>query len=210
PPDRFDGNPTKCRGFLAQCAQVFRLHPVAFFSPQDRGAPEVQDYDLFLEKFKGFFCHFAAGQDSAYRLSSIRQGCRSAQDYAIDFQVAAAETPWDNEVLIFFFLQGLCEEIKDHLVTMPQSGRTLEEVISQVLELEFRFLQRNRERSQTQIQEVPRPPPTNTLDSEQPMEIAHARLTLEERERRRREGCCMYCGKLGHFKADCPALCSSL
>uniref|UniRef100_W5NNH0 CCHC-type domain-containing protein n=1 Tax=Lepisosteus oculatus TaxID=7918 RepID=W5NNH0_LEPOC len=232
PPDRFDGNPTKCRGFLAQCALVFRLHPETFFCPQDKiafivswltgralewatalldcGAPEVQDYDLFLGKFKGVFCRPVVGQDSAFRLSSIHQGRRSVQDYAIDFQVTAAETHWNDEVLIFLFRQGLSEEIKDRLVNMPQLGSTLEEVISQVLELDIRICQRSAERSRTPILKAPRLSPIRSFDSDQPMEVARTQLTPEERERRQREGRCMYCGRLGHFKAACPASYSSL
>uniref|UniRef100_W5MQ31 Retrotransposon gag domain-containing protein n=1 Tax=Lepisosteus oculatus TaxID=7918 RepID=W5MQ31_LEPOC len=211
PPDRFDRNSTKCRGFLAQCALVFRLHPETFFfSSLDRGAPEIQDYDLFLGKFKGVFCRPVVGQDSAFRLSSIHQSRRSVHDYAIDFRVAAAETHWDDEVLIFLFRQGLSEEIKDHLVNMPQLGNTLEEVISQVLQLELRIRHRSAERSRPPVLEAPRLSPFRYVDSEQPMEIARTRLTPEERERRQQEGRFMYCGKFGHFKAASPASYSSL
>jgi len=41
-------------------------------------------------------------------------------------------------------------------------------------------------------------------DTPEPMQIAYARISIEERERRRREGLCYYCGGKDHQNSACP------
>ena len=49
----------------------------------------------------------------------------------------------------------------------------------------------------------PVPPP---LGNPEPMQIGRTHITAAEQKRRRREKCCIYCGKPGHFRATCPEL----
>lgn len=53
--------------------------------------------------------HSNAGREAARQLLELRQGPRSAHDYAIEVRTLAAAFQWDTQALYDTFLNGLSE-----------------------------------------------------------------------------------------------------
>lgn len=76
-------------------------------------------------------------------IQSLRQQ-GSASSYARRFQELASELEWKDKALMFFFYQGLKDNVKDILVFRNQPD-TLEEYINMAVELDDRLFQRHLE-----------------------------------------------------------------
>lgn len=231
-PQRFDGDPDACRGFLTQCALAFQLHPSSFPTEESKvayittllsgkalvWATAVWEKDFnvchdasdFMAQVQAVFGHPTSRRESAKRLLQLKQGKRSAAEYAIEFRTLATEAGWEGECLMTTFYHGLQDHLKDALVNR-EWGRTLEELITLTSELDLRSRERRRERMASSqffvsLPKAPgtsRPPPR---EAEEPMQLGRSRISQEEKERRRRENCCFYCGKAGHFHDKCAEL----
>ncbi len=86
-PERFDGSPTKCKGFLLQCSMFVKQQPmlyptdesrITFVSSLDR--PTFPSFRAFLQRFKEVFELPAGGKEAGEQLLSLRQGRGSAAD----------------------------------------------------------------------------------------------------------------------------------
>lgn len=53
--------------------------------------------------------------EASQKLLSLKQGSRSVTDYAIDFQIAAADSSWTELTLCDAFYHGLSEQLKEEL-----------------------------------------------------------------------------------------------
>lgn len=229
-PQRYNGNPGGCRGFLTQCQLMFELQRATY--PSDRSkiaciitlltdkalawataiwqrqGPECSDVKLFTDNMLKVFDQTAVGQEAAKRLLRLEQGNSSVSDYAITFRTLAAESGWNQTALISVFLNGLSDSLKDCLATR-EVPEDLESLITQSIRLDNRLRERRREHTNlySRVQPFPSMLDSSPLpDEPEPMQIGRTRLTQAERERRRRERCCIYCGKPGHFRLACPEL----
>lgn len=121
-PDKYDGNPETCKGFLMQCSMYLTRHQDKFPADIDRihfvlslltgrvlewaTALWHQNNDVlkneaqFHALFKEVFDHPAAGRDVGNRLCEIEQGKRSAADYALEFRTLAAGSGWNDAALL--------------------------------------------------------------------------------------------------------------
>lgn len=119
-PQRYDGSPGECCGFITRCQLTSELQPTTF--PSDRSkiayiitlsvdkaqawataiwqrqGPECSNYKRFTEDMLRFFDWSAPDPDAAKTLTSIRHGRSSVADYTITFRTLAAESGW-NEML---------------------------------------------------------------------------------------------------------------
>ena len=106
-PQRYNGNPGACRGFLTQCQLTFELQPTSFPTARSRIAyiitsltdkalawataiwqlqgPECSDITLFTNEMLRIFDQSASGQEAAKKLLLLRQGRDRVSDYAISF-----------------------------------------------------------------------------------------------------------------------------
>lgn len=230
-PQRYDGKQGECRGFLTQCELTFELQ--ASYFPTDRSkiayvitlltekarawatsiwqrqGPECSDFKLFTEDMLRVFDQSVAGKDAAKRLMSIQQGKGSVADYAISFRTLAAVSGWNEPALVSAFHHGLSDPVKDGLASVG-CPEELELLISHAIRLDNRI--RERRRDQPSSLRSPDAPgltwntPSFSSDATEPMQIGRTHLSAAERERRRRERCCIYCGKPGHFRDSCPEL----
>ena len=118
-------------GVLSQCSLIFELQPSSF--PLDRSK---MAYIIKLMSGRVFSCATGVGEQQSvicrhleYFMAEVRKvldssvsgreaagkHSRSMADYAVDFQVFAAENAWNPGSLFGTFLHGLTDEIKDEL-----------------------------------------------------------------------------------------------
>lgn len=232
-PERFDGSPEKCRGFVTQCTLVFQLQPGSFPTESskvayiitlltgkaldwasalwDQQAPLTANSGSFIAEMKRVFHHPASTGDVDYRLLRLSQGTRSVAEFAIEFRTLASESGWDQRALRATFHQALSPELKDELAFRDPSP-DLESLIEVAIRIDHRLRERQHERrretSVYRSQEFSKTvePLGKPSDLEEPMQLGRTRLTQTERDRRMRERRCLYCGKPGHFRSNCPEL----
>lgn len=229
-PDKYDGAQGVCRSFLTQCSLVFQNQPVAYATDHARIAyivsllrgpalewasavwaqqtPACACADLFIREFQLVFDHPVRGQDAAHRLLQIRQGARSVAEYAVEFRSLAVESGWNKEALVPAFHRGLHEGIQDELAAREDIV-DLEPLISLAIRIDSRLRERRRRKPggpglDAERQRGATWSATATVPYEEPMEVGLTALSVEEREKRRREHRCLYCGRPGHGRRDCP------
>lgn len=238
-PERYDGNPGGCRGFLIQVDLGFKLQPLAFPTDEAKIAYLItlltqralawatavweeqtracQHYTWFVAELRRVFDHPVGGREAAGRLLRLKQGARSAAEYAVEFRTLAPESRWDEEALLATFYYGLSEVLKDDLASREPT-KDLESLIDAAIRADNRHRERQRDRrsapysapearTRLSLGEIPRTHPVaSSVGRDEPMQLGSTQITPEERERRIRERCCLYCGVAGHFRTTCPEL----
>ncbi len=155
-PDKYDGSPERCKGFLMQCYLYIHQQPLTF--PTDASqvsficslltgraldwATAIWEgnrlsfptYDTFIRQFREVFEHSASGKEVGEELIALRQGNSTAADYTLTFRTLAAQTGWEDEPLRLLYRKGLNEELQSELACRDE-GRTLE----QFMELTIRI-----------------------------------------------------------------------
>ncbi len=130
-PERFDGTPAKCKGFLLQCSlflnQQQSLYPtdisqVSFIcsllsgralewatAMWEGGSLSFPPLNEFLRQFREVFEHSVSGEDAGEQLLALRQDKDTAADYSLTFRTLAAQTGWGNGpyYLVHFKLSSL-------------------------------------------------------------------------------------------------------
>ena len=166
-PRVFEGDLTRCCGFVTQCELVFRHNLSRFYTDDSKiafivslmsgraldwavasfnnDARFASDYDFFISEFRLVFDHPPDGLDSATRLHSLSQGTRSVAEFAVEFRILAARSRWGDEALRSAFRRGLNESIKD-LILRDQPA-TLSELIALALKVDDRLRERRLEKS---------------------------------------------------------------
>lgn len=79
------------------------------------------------------------------KIFSIRQGTRSASDYAHEFKQVARILNWNDAALMSFFHWGLNLDVKELLLYFPKPC-TLDEAIDQALKCDHRIFEREQDR----------------------------------------------------------------
>ncbi|XP_073693906.1 protein LDOC1-like [Garra rufa] len=112
-PERYDGNPERCRGFITQCTLAFQLQPNSFPTESskvaymttllvgkaldwatalwDRQSPLTTSSKHFIAEMKKVFHHPVSGAEVDNRLLQLTQGTRSVAEFAIEFRTLATE-----------------------------------------------------------------------------------------------------------------------
>ncbi|KAI4901477.1 hypothetical protein NFI96_000625 [Prochilodus magdalenae] len=152
-PDKYDGSPELCRGFLLQCSIYFSSSPpssekarMSFVISCLTGKaldwatavwPSVEHgtYDQFLNEFKAAFDHPLDGRSQGELLLKLRQGARSVADYALEFRILAAGSGWNEPPLIVVFRNGLRPEIQIELACRDDK-LSLDDLISLAIRLD--------------------------------------------------------------------------
>lgn len=170
PPERYAGEPGRCKSFLIQCSLIFELQPSSFPTPRSQvayaitllsgkprewatrewasGAPCCFAFNLFSQELLKIFDYELSGREVAKDLLGLRQEGRCVADYAVDFRTLAAESKWNSFSLIDAFYHGLSDSIKDELATC-EPVNDLESLISLSTRIDNRLRARQRERGTT-------------------------------------------------------------
>ncbi|KAL0159656.1 hypothetical protein M9458_043381, partial [Cirrhinus mrigala] len=152
----------------------------------------------FLKHFREVFEHSAHGGEVGEQLLTLRQGHKTAADYALTFRTLAAQTGWTEDPLKLLYRKGLTTELQSELACCDED-KTLDEFI----DLSIRIDNLVRSRRPPRQSPMSGQSATAVPDSE-PMQIGFTHLTMEERERRIQQHLCLYCGQPGHLRVSCP------
>ncbi|KAI4895362.1 hypothetical protein NFI96_000963 [Prochilodus magdalenae] len=231
-PEKFDGAPNLCSGFLLQCSIYFANSPpcsdksriafvvslligkaldwaTAVWPSYERGT-----YEDFIKDFKAVFDHPNEGKTAGDLLFQLHQGSRSVAQYALEFRTVAAGTGWNEPALLTAFRHGLHMDIRKELA-YRHDGLTLEELISLAIRLDQLKNGANPAPRKSPVYRAPQLPLTPSplpplasrstpeLSAEEPMQVDTSRLSPSERQRRMRRGLCLYCGNPGHILRNC-------
>lgn len=178
-PDPFDGDLSKCRGFVLQYRLVFvqraRLFPsdtakinyivgllrgraLAWAQASAGSQLDSLPLDEFLSRFERVFDRPNPAGCAGDRLFTLRQGRRSVANYAVEFGTLAAESGWNEPALLCAFRQGLNDSVSDALVTGARP-KDLAEMIDRAIELDNYQRERQRERVFRPLPQQHRPSP---------------------------------------------------
>ncbi|KAL0186198.1 hypothetical protein M9458_017868, partial [Cirrhinus mrigala] len=133
-PEKFDGSPERYKRFLMQCSLFVSQQPLLYPMDESRisfvcslltgraldwattvwegkqmSFPSFAD---FLKCFREVFEHSAYGGEVGEQLLALRQGRRTAADYALTFRMLAAQTGWREEPLKLLYRKGLSMELQ--------------------------------------------------------------------------------------------------
>ena len=135
----FNGEPSTCRAFLAQCALIFELQPSSF--PLDRSKiaylimlmsgraltwattiwvqqPAIcASLEGLVGEVRKVFDGQFSGREAARKLIQLWQDASNMADHAVDFRMLAEEIVWTQEALFYMFLHGISEEDKEELAS---------------------------------------------------------------------------------------------
>ncbi len=218
-PEKFDGEPARCKGFLLQCSLFTNQQPSLYPTDSSRIAfvcslltgkalewvtavwrmdgSSFPTFNIFLQHFREVFEHPAEGRSAGDQLLTLSQGRKLAAEYALSFRTLAAQTTWVEDTLKLLFQRGLNLELQSELACRDE-GKSLSEVIDLAIQID------NLIRSRRSTRATPRYMPETTTVAE-PMQLGFTHLTPEERERRMQNQLCLYCGQAGHMRVSCPA-----
>jgi hypothetical protein len=76
-----------------------------------REGPTLNDYEDFSRRFRAVFDHPPEWRAAGERLFYLRQGMRSAQEFALDFRTLAAGAGWKERNLIDHYRCSLREDV---------------------------------------------------------------------------------------------------
>lgn len=154
-------------------------------------------FDYFSKQVREVFEYPAGGRDVSLQL---RQGNRSAADYAVEFRTLAAQSGWNEVALKPVFKQGLSHTLQAELAC-KDVGSDLSQLISMAIKVDN--LQRNNPPGSLATSNAI--PAINIQEPAEPMQIGFTKVSMEERERRRVNRLCFYCGQPGHQCRSCPS-----
>jgi hypothetical protein len=228
-PEKFDGNPSRCKGFILQCSLFIAQQPTLYTTEAGKIAfvcslltgraldwitavwrsdgSAFLTFEIFLQRFREVFEHSREGKSAGDRLLELSQGKLTAAEYALNFRTLAAQTTWVNDTLKAIFRRGLTHELQSELACRDE-GRDLDEFINLAIQIDN--LVRSRRASHRSVsapRHIPSPRASETLpvDATEPMQVNAYHLSEEERERRITHHLCMYCGEAGHLRLTCPS-----
>uniref|UniRef100_A0A8C1MA50 Gypsy retrotransposon integrase-like protein 1 n=2 Tax=Cyprinus carpio TaxID=7962 RepID=A0A8C1MA50_CYPCA len=225
-PEKFDGDPNKCKGFLLQCSLFVEQQPMLYSTDNGKIAfvcslltgraldwitavwrtdgSSFSSFNDFLTRFREVFDHPKEGKSAGERLLELSQGKSSAAEYAMNFRTLAAQTTWVSDTLKVLFRKGLSHELQTELACRDE-GKSLNDFIELTIAIDN--LQRSRKprsRVSTAIKAV------QSVEDPEPMQVNSYHLSSEERNRRLANRLCLYCGSPGHQRASCPSRPSSV
>ncbi|MGL5901107.1 MAG: DUF4939 domain-containing protein, partial [Cetobacterium sp.] len=221
-PEKYDGSPTRCKGFLLQCSLFLSQQPTLYPNDVSRiafvcslltgralewattvwngGQSSFASFEEFLRHFREVFEHAEGGKEAGELLLGLRQGRQTAADYALTFRTLAAQTSWVGDTLKLLFRKGLNTELQSELACRDE-GRSLNSYMELAIRVDNLIRSRRPARNAV-ITSTPLPTPAAT--ETEPMQIVSTRLSSEERERRIQQRLCLYCGQPGHMRSSCP------
>uniref|UniRef100_A0A9J7ZGW9 Gypsy retrotransposon integrase-like protein 1 n=1 Tax=Cyprinus carpio carpio TaxID=630221 RepID=A0A9J7ZGW9_CYPCA len=224
-PDKFDGSPDNCIGFLRQCSIYFSNQPETYHQDHtkcsfimtlltgkalewatavwDHDTHIQQSYSYFTQLIRDVFQYPAGGMDAATQLTQLRQGNRPASDYAIQFRTLAAQSGFNDVALKHIFLSSLSAKLQAELLCKDDSLDFFQFV---TLAIKIDNLLRTQPSPKSNFAYVPTitaQTPCQSVPTEA-MQIGRTHLPPDERRRRLLNQLCFYCGESGHRCSDCP------
>uniref|UniRef100_A0A4W5NAP5 Retrotransposon gag domain-containing protein n=1 Tax=Hucho hucho TaxID=62062 RepID=A0A4W5NAP5_9TELE len=208
----YDGTAAGCQGFLLQLElYLATVHPapsgcesvsalVSCLSGKalewanavwSEGDAALDHYAEFTRRFRAVFDHPAEGRAAGERLFHLRQGTRSAQDFALDFRTLAASAGWNDRSLIDHYRCILHEDVRRELACRDTT-LTLDQLVDLSTLLDNLLATRGRPDRGLSV-------PSPSTSAPTPMELGGAELRVTGR------GAipCTICSRRGHTAGRC-------
>ncbi|KAL0157145.1 hypothetical protein M9458_048391, partial [Cirrhinus mrigala] len=213
-PEKFDGTAANCKGFLLQCTLFVNQQPNLYATDESKiafvaldwatavwnlGQSTYPSFSTFLQKFKEVFQPSPESSEAGEQIVALRQGRRTAADYALEFRTLAAQSGWNDGPLKLHYCKGLNQDLQVELACRDE-GLTLNQYIDLSIRIDNVMRSRKPNRPLTNVFQTQ----PSTPSVPEPMQLGTTKLTVEERERRIRNNLCLYCGQAGHLRATCP------
>ncbi|KAL0150989.1 hypothetical protein M9458_053716 [Cirrhinus mrigala] len=155
--------------------------------------PTFPSFQAFLQRFKEVFQPSSENGEAAEQIMALKQGRRTAADYALSFHTLAAQSGWNDGPLKLHYRKGLNADLQVELACRDE-GLPLEQYID--LSIRVDNIMRSRKPNR---QFVTLLPPMSAVDAApEPMQIGATKFSVEERERRLR-GNLAHPGHLSHL-----------
>ena len=149
------------------------------------------NYLEFTGRFRAVFDHPPEGRAAGERLFHLRQGMRSAQDFALEFRTLAAGAGWNDRALIDHYRCSLREDVRRELACRDTT-LSLDGLIDLSIRLDHLLAARGR--SERVLSVLPPDPPAPI-----PMELGGT----ASREIGGGSSSCTSCGRRGHTSGRC-------
>ncbi|MGL5565866.1 MAG: DUF4939 domain-containing protein, partial [Plesiomonas sp.] len=225
-PEKYNGSPAGCKGFLLQCSLYIAQQPVQFLNDDSRiaftcslltgkaldwattvwseGRSTFHSYREFLKRFREIFEHPEGGKEAGELLLELRQGKQTVAEYALTFCTLAAQTQWVDDTLKLLFRKGLNLELQSELACRD-AGKDLSGFIELAIQVDNLICSRRPARGSVRIPMSSHAHATRPRSPEsESMQLGYTHLSEEERSRRRHHQLCLYCGLAGHMRVSCP------
>ena len=119
---------------------------LSWFAPLfEKNAAILSNFDAFLGAISEAFGEHDKIRSATTKIRSLRQGTRSASNYASEFCQLACDINWDEPALISQFYSGLRDGVKDLLLILPDLS-TLDEAINQAVKCNNRLFERRQDK----------------------------------------------------------------
>ncbi|KAI2666735.1 Retrotransposon-derived protein PEG10 [Labeo rohita] len=157
-PEKFDGSPEKCKGFLLQCSLFISQQPHLYPSDECKIAfvcsllsgralewatavwrldrSTFPSFTTFIQRFKKVFQPSAEDGEAGEQIMALRQGRRTAADYALSFRTLVAQSGWCDGPLKLHYRKGLHPDLQVELACRDE-GLSLEEFIDLSMDKAF-------------------------------------------------------------------------
>jgi hypothetical protein len=169
-PDIYDGTITKADTFISQLSLYF--HGKRVQDPTDRivialsymkggtagpwakqkvkllesVSPGQVSWEDFLKEFKKAFGDPNPGQTARHKISQLKQGTHTADEYVASFRELKDETGYNDVALVERFKKGLDQNLVDRIYHLPEMPIDLEEWISWAVKLDRQAREREVEK----------------------------------------------------------------
>jgi len=174
----------------------------------------------------GSYGEFAVALKNAYddpnvrataqrKLRNLKQGDKDCSTYHAEFATYATVLNYDDATKIQFFTEGANHDLKTAIAYQPAPPETFDQFVQLCIKLDNSMKLLNTRKPQPR---APGPAPaqskpvptTATGTAPGPMDLSNAQrhcgpISEEVCRFRRENNLCCYCGRAGHWRADCPA-----
>jgi hypothetical protein len=175
-----------------------------------RSPPDFGTWADFQKAYKDHFIPVETELSSTQKMHNLKMNNRPFTDWYQDWIVHANRSGANDATKMYAFRQNLPSALHNKIMAVHPAPTTLARLVE--LSKEFDQIWRmynqpgltNRRRPNTRTTELESSDPsTINATNYSPHSQKMKRLTQEEKDRRRRENLCSYCGKPGHWHADC-------
>ena len=244
PPDVYDGTSSKADSFISQLYLYFYGKKVQVSSDRivlalsymkggtagpwakqkvkwlaDQDTDSV-DWDSFIQEFKQTFGDPNPAGTARYKLSQLKQGSHTAEEYVSSFREFMDDTGYNDVALVESFKRGLNQSLVDRIYCLPEMPTTLETWIAWATKLDRQEREREVEKktynffskfpsSKPQPKpspSAPAPLPTTTIQHQSPAPAKQPDVVPMEVDsgwRSVRPLICFKCRKPGHKAINC-------
>ncbi|KAM7230494.1 hypothetical protein CapIbe_017984 [Capra ibex] len=185
-PKQFSGDRREYHEFIVLCQLILQSYPRVFCNDRlrvgyvishlsgmamewasdlvEKESSMIDNFPAFLEAMNDTFEYRQALRVAEDAMFNLRQGDRAAIEYINEFQSLVPTLGWPDEVLQAHLCQGLKEDIRQYLFSIPQPN-SLENLIALVLQIEDKLAER---RAMLRLPPEARPRHLTWLDSPVP------------------------------------------